>query len=585
MVRSVHGWRRAAPWATVMAVVASTPSSYAHAAGSDPPELAACDGRAFVGTSAIPRLSMVLDDRGWLVGHRFEVAGSAPLPLGRGAFLDGPFDERYVVGDSVAGRSHLRVVDAARACVEAEVTVDGLVFAATIDRAGRDLYHDLVAPRTRADMGVWRTPFQASGPAERILDGVPAKASLGRVWSKSFAWGPGPELAAQACGEEVCITRIVDPASGAVRTLASADQGVLIALTERGLVVNDGRCHAGRCPSVTFSRSGARVDGPDTSLDDVPVPEWQSDIWREAVLGYSWSADDPPDWMRAAIRAAAADVEASRRSNAPRFSYASDSDDSIGLRSEMTGNCERAIACATADIGEWWVIRLRPHRTVLPWGTIYWCEAYAEPQGNCVDTERTVIHEMGHVEGLWHADGLGLSWFDTVMHPGIPFRGDPGWALHRFGPCDQITLQQRYDVPTSYSTVALCGRRDTSLSFEASDRSIAYQAPVTFTATLRIRDRAEYGRLGGNRLSGRGVTIQRRPPGGSWTAFTPTEGSDAGTYVLTFRPTTTFEYRAVFDRPGGEGVRGAVSESITVSVGPCTGPHCPETSGPIERSH
>jgi hypothetical protein len=528
---------------------------------------------------------MVLDARGWLSGHRLEIAGRSPLALGRGAFLDGPFEDRYVVGDIAAGRSRLRVVDAARACVEADIAVDGLVFTATIDPAGGRLYHDLVAPRTRADMGVWRRPLDGNGPGQRILAPLPADAPPGRIWAKNLAWGLRGELAAQACGERVCMTRIVDPAGGAVRTLASADQGVLIALTEQGLIVNDGDCHTEPCPSVTFSPSGTRLEPAGTSLDDEPVPEWQSDIWTAGVLPYRWSSDDPPDWMRAAIHAAAGDVAESKRSDAPRFTYDSDSDDTIGLRSVMTGNCERAIACATADIGEWWLIRFRPHRTVLPWGTIYWCEAYPEPQGNCVDTERTSIHEMGHVEGLWHADGLGLGWFDTVMLSSIPFRGDPGWAMHRFGRCDQITLQQRYDVPTSYSTVALCARRDTRLALDASDYSVDYQDPVTFTATLRIKDRAEYGRLGGNPLSGRDVTIQRRPPGGSWTAFTPAEGSAAGTYVLTFRPSTTVEYRAVFERPDDEGVDGAVSDIITVRVGPCTGSPCPSTTGVrVERS-
>ncbi len=584
MVRSVHGWRCAARWATVIAVLGATLSSQTAAASPQRPVLAACDARAAHGPSAIPRLRMVLDARGWLSGHRLEIAGRSALALGRGAFIDGPFEERYVVGDMAAGRSRLRVLDAARACVEADIAIDGLVFTATIDPAGRYLYHDLVAPATRADMGIWRRPLDGSGPGQRMLPPLPAGPPLSRVWSKGFAWGPGGELAAQACGERTCLTRILD-AAGGVRTLASADQGVLIALTQRGLVVNDGACHIEPCPSVTFSRTGARLAPTGTSLDDQPVPEWQSDTWTAGVLPYSWSGDGPPDWMRAAIHAGAGDVAESKRSNAPRFDHASDSDDTIGLRSQMTGNCERAIACATADIGEWWLIRFRPHRTVLPWGTIYWCEAYHEPQGDCVDTERTTIHEMGHVEGLWHADGLGLGWLDTVMLPGIPFRGDTGWDMHRFGRCDQITLQQRYDVPTSYSTVAPCGRRDTGLGLDASDRSIGYQDPVTFTATLRIRDRSEYGRLGGNRLSGRDVTIQRRSPGGSWTAFTPFEGSEAGTYVLTFRPSTTFEYRAVFEKPTDDGVAGAVSDTITVSVGPCMGPHCPTgIRAPAERS-
>jgi len=529
---------------------------------------------ASVTTPSKAVLRMVLDERGWLVGHRLEVGGGASAQLSRGAFLDGPFGHRFVVGDRHGGQTDVRVLDGVRGCVESGIAVPGLVFSAAIDPAGEALVHDLVEPGTRRELGVWRRPLDHLDAATEVLPGIAADHPAAPVWVNRFAWGPSGELAAQSCGAAICTTRILDPTDASVTQLTSADQGVLMGLTASQLLVHDGRCHIAGCPMIGFSLDGRYLGSPTIGPDSQPVPESESDTWPDGDLRYRWGSDVPNDWMRSAISAAAADVETSRRSNAPTFSYSSGADDTIGLSNSMSGNCDRAIACATRDIPNWWYIRLRPHRAQLNWGTLLWCEAFSQPQGSCLEIERTMIHEFGHIEGLDHSDGLGLTWSESVMDPQIPNRPESGWNMHRFGPCDQATLQRRYDLPSSRTTLPLCGRVETALAFTATDVSIGYQDPVTFTATLRIRDRSSYGRLGGNELSGRAVRIERRPPGGSWYAFTPSEGSATGTYVLTFRPGATFEYRATFDAPGDDGVTSATSDNITVNVAPCTS-SCP----------
>jgi len=141
-------------------------------------------------------------------------------------------------------------------------------------------------------------------------------------------------------------------------------------------------------------------------------------------------------------------------------------------------------------------------------------------------------------------------------------------------------------MTSTSASYALCDRVETGLTVAASKSSVAFREHVTITATLRVRDRDGYGRLGGNYVSGRDVTIQRRPPGGSWTSYDASRSDSAGEYEVTFQPWTTYEYRAVFDRPSFEGLSGDSSDIVTVRVAPCTS-DCPEAAPDRDtsRSH
>lgn len=499
-----------------------------------------------------PRLRWLLDERGRLKGHRLEsTSGNGiRMALGRIAFLDGPFGDRWVFADAAKGTTHLRIMDGARSCVEADILIDGLVFHASLDPDGTAVVHDLVDPGSRHELGVWRRPLIDLSLARRILPGIDSDHPVGRVWANTFAWGQDGVLVARSCGEEGCVTRTARENGGA----------------------------------ATSGGVGAVVMGADPPrVDPRPVPETGPATWEpDAHLTYRWAPAEPSGWVRRAVNDAADDANASRGSRAARFAYSDSGDDTVGLEANMTGPCVAALACAHGVIPSWWQIRIRPHGTQVNWGTVRWCQAYDDPPYGCYDLEHVMLHEFGHIEGLAHPEGHGfrLGVLETVMASVPPQRNQTGWNLHRFGPCDVARLQRRYDVPSATTPMAQCDRVDAQLTLDSSDDSIGTFQPVTITATLRVRDRDTYDRLGGNRLSGRDVIIERRSRGsGEWTTYEAERGSAAGTYVLSFRLSKTTDFRASFGRPADEGLTGAESGVITVTVGPCTEGPCPE-AGP-----
>jgi hypothetical protein len=512
--------------------------------------LASCAGSADPSGSFRPRLRSVLDDRGWLTGHSLELSGdrSRSIRLARIAFLDGPFGDRWVFGDARHGVSQLRVLNAAQGCLEAAANVDGLVFSTSIDPAGETLVHDLVDPATRAELGAWQRPLDDLARSSRVLPGVTSADAIGPVWLNTFSWGPRGELEERSCGADRCVVRTLD------------------------------RTGTPRTSRVGLEPGAPSVDGGDAPrVDPRPVPETGRAKWdQDTLLTYRW-AGDPSAWVRRAVNAAAEDVGASRDSRAPRFQYDGSGDDTVGLEANMTGDCAGALACAHGAIPHWWSIRIRPQGTRLNWGVVRWCQAYDDPPNGCYSLEHVMVHEFGHIEGLAHPQDFGfrLGVQETVMGTAPPQRPATGWNLHRFGPCDVARLQRRYDVAAA-APLAVCDRVETRLTLDASPGSIAQYQPVTIIATLRVKDLDQYDRLGGNGLSGRAVTIERRPHGsGSWIAYEPDPGPSPGTYVLTFRPGVTSDFRATFGRPEDDGVTAATSTVVTVPVSTCSDPPCP----------
>jgi hypothetical protein len=106
---------------------------------------------------------------------------------------------------------------------------------------------------------------------------------------------------------------------------------------------------------------------------------------------------------------------------------------------------------------------------------------------------------------------------------------------------------------------------------------VPFDGSVTLSAKLIVTDLAEYERMGGNAVSGRVVTIQRRVPGGTWASLASMTAGAGGTYrYVASSLRATYEWRAVFSKPSTEGLRGDTSNGITVSVtGGCSSPPCP----------
>jgi hypothetical protein len=196
----------------------------------------------------------------------------------------------------------------------------------------------------------------------------------------------------------------------------------------------------------------------------------------------------------------------------------------------------------------------------------------------CFDVERTALHELGHIVGLGHPqdEGFRLEPSQSVMDAFIPAKPKAGSFMHQYGPCDLASLQMRYDVPSLDTKLSRCLDLETRVTLTASTSQVAAGDPVTFTAVLSVVSKSSYLKLSGNRLNLREVQLRRRPANlaGAWSTSWMTQGSSPGTYLLTLRPGSTYEYQAVFKAPDDEGLRASSSNLITVRVGStCSG--CP----------
>jgi hypothetical protein len=297
-----------------------------------------------------------------------------------------------------------------------------------------------------------------------------------------------------------------------------------------------------------------------------------------SLLTFRWqSGEAPPDWARAAIRAAADDASTTRGSKAASFAYDSAATDTVRYTSQMPTTCRYGIACASRSIPSWWIVRLRPHGTEFSWGVLRWCER--QDVDGCLDLERTMLHELGHIAGMGHPEdhGFRLGARKTVMHAIIPARPRAGSSQRTYGSCDVAALQLAFDVRGSGAPISDCLSLATRLSLAAGRTKVEPGESVRFEASLSIADRAEYGRLAGNALRGRSVLLRYRPAGSTapWSTIWMKDGSTSGTYVATITPQAAWEYQAVFRAPDDEGLRGDTSGLVVVRVASACTSACP----------
>jgi hypothetical protein len=300
---------------------------------------------------------------------------------------------------------------------------------------------------------------------------------------------------------------------------------------------------------------------------------------------YRWKeGSEPPAWARAAMNAAAADSNGSRRAKAAIFSYDANGPAWLAYTDDIPTNW--AIGYAVRNMPHSYTIRLRPHGTQLDWGTLRWCQFYDDPPNGCYDLETITLHEFGHAQSLGHVNEADTDdWTDSVMHASGRSKAKAGWNQHVFGRCDVARLQIRYEPLTSSTPISTCLDLPTDLSLSPGNSSIGYGASVTLTAKLKIGADAIYPNLAGGPLTGRSVVLQRRALGSSsWTTIGALSAVTDGTgrYVKTLSLTTTYDWRAVFSAPGDEGLDGAVSNVSRLSVtDECTPTNAQRGPGPL----
>ena len=132
---------------------------------------------------------------------------------------------------------------------------------ATIAPDGATIYETRVDRASRADLGVWRRPLDGSRPATRIIDPLAGDPRFGPTWSTEFAWSlDGDRLVVQSCGATACRSRVFDPDSGRVRSVADPALGAMIGLAGDRLVTYRA-CRGLPCPVVVvdIERGDQRV--------------------------------------------------------------------------------------------------------------------------------------------------------------------------------------------------------------------------------------------------------------------------------------------------------------------------------------
>jgi hypothetical protein len=319
--------------------------------------------------------------------------------------------------------------------------------------------------------------------------------------------------------------------------------------------------------AVVMTPAVGQAHGPDPIVGGA--------LWAQnQVVRYAWRPGQVPALsMQAAINEAATDSNDSRSSRAARFAF-DPAGPSLIAYGEPTPCGVNGIACfnrggAPTSFGMWF----RRHGHVFDWGTLRWCQFWADPPDGCYDAENIALDEFGHVEVLGHHVNYSSEsdYLDAVVQTFSRTKPRTGWNVHSYGRCDRATLQLKYDVRSWAAGYATCLDLNSTLSLAASGRSIPYRGTVTFTSTLHVATAAEYERLSGNPVSQRTVILQRRLPGGTWTTFDTMDPSgSAGTYVSTLSLTATYEWRAVFRTPSTEGLNGSTSPGVTVTVAPCS---------------
>jgi hypothetical protein len=314
-----------------------------------------------------------------------------------------------------------------------------------------------------------------------------------------------------------------------------------------------------------------------SALAATPDPTLGSPWAQDTTLTFAWTSGAvPPTAMKTAVTTAASEVNGSKRSRGPSFVYSSAGANGVSYGTNNPCGVN-GLACFRRDASSgYWHLWFRENGHRYDWGTLSWCEMTGSPYG-CFAAETITLDELGHVSGLDHHVNLAddSDYLDAVVQTYSHAKAQVGWSVHALGRCDIATLQQVYDVSSWTTPYSTCLDIPTTLSLGASPTSASAGTSVTFTAVLQT---SGTGRLAGNPVAGRTVVLQQRS-GASWADLaTMTGASTAGTYTVALTLKGTQDFRAIFRKPSGEGVRTATSGVVTVAVS-CTSAPCPLVAG------
>ncbi|MEO6351335.1 MAG: hypothetical protein ABIP53_11855 [Candidatus Limnocylindrales bacterium] len=235
---------------TALFLTAAAPPAIAAGIRHAPPQVdcgaltPALAARAAIGSlngrAAQARTQAQLGKRGELTGRYLTVGGAgAPISV----TLPVESSVGAAVGDLVVYTSHtpasgseVRAVNLATGCDTRLATPSEIVRSALLDGTATALYFHSVSRTDRADSGITRYDL-ASGTSVQVLPGLGPKDDIGPIFGTTLRWNlAGTRLAIQSCGFSSCLTRAVDPATGAIATFDIAGQGAFVGMTRAHLV-------------------------------------------------------------------------------------------------------------------------------------------------------------------------------------------------------------------------------------------------------------------------------------------------------------------------------------------------------------
>lgn len=256
--------RRLGPGIAAVAAVAAIASTTAGAPPPiwDPPD---CPGRPSVGSrpgAAWFRLEPDLS-AGTLVGQRLTIgdaerATAWRMDLDAESFAAQPRGGTVLITSDDGRASRLVLIDVSDGCRWAVATSRDVVRSALSTPDGTALVEHRVDRRTRADLGVWRRPFDGTTPT-RLLQAIPADERFGPTWVTELGWSEdGESLVVTSCGEIACRYRVVPAAGGAVTTIADSSLGSFVGMSD-GRLIARGACRGLPCPLVSRAVGGDAI--------------------------------------------------------------------------------------------------------------------------------------------------------------------------------------------------------------------------------------------------------------------------------------------------------------------------------------
>ena len=253
--------RRLGPGIVAVAAVTAIASTTAGAPPPiwDPPD---CPGPPSVGQrtgAAWFRLDPDLS-AGVLVGQRLTIGDAERgtgwrMDLDAESFAAPPRGGTVLVGSDDGRASRLVLIDVTGGCRWAIATSRDVVRSALPAPDGTAVVEHRVDRRTRADLGVWRRPFDGATPT-RLLPAIAADERFGPTWVTELGWSEqGERLVVTSCGEVACRYRVVPAAGGAVTSIADPSLGSFVGMADDRLIVREA-CRGLPCALVSRALGG-----------------------------------------------------------------------------------------------------------------------------------------------------------------------------------------------------------------------------------------------------------------------------------------------------------------------------------------